>query len=552
MDFVYLKKLKRALWISLLNEEKYSEAIHCYNEYIKTLINNFDNEDIEIEKELFQKKIIEHADNLMKKNLNSKALILYDAAFNNIKDDINLVNKYIYCLECIEEFDLALILVKYAQENLSCNIETYKLTFKLYEKLENYSEAIKYLEKYINEKSSPEAEDYNILGFFYDKYYTNISQNKQDMIKSLEAFSKASDLAPYSKLYAKNTAVIASYANQPETAGKYWNRVLSINQMSNIDKFDYSLFCIKQADFYNWNKYYDARFLKEHNAVFFPEIKKERWDGSQDLSDSTLLIHWEQGFGDTFLMWGYMPRLIKLAKHIIFIAQGELYDLIKDNEYGIEVISRDEVYISLSKNKINELDFDYYIPAMSIPGALKLDRTNISVIGGYIKPKPELVEDYRRKYFNNTDFKIGISYKGAATGDVTRNLNISEFLPLDDLKNIRIYNLTKNITDEELKIFKQNKVVNISKYANNFSDTAAIMANCDLIITSDNCILNLAGALGNKTYALFNWSYAFRYFDLSGENIVWFKNVKPFICDDINNWQSVIKPVIDNIKMITS
>ena len=63
-------------------------------------------------------------------------------------------------------------------------------------------------------------------------------------------------------------------------------------------------------------------FKKEHNATRFPKITKPEWNGIKDISKSTLLVYYEQGFGDTFLMWGYMTRLTQLCKTCNFCSSG--------------------------------------------------------------------------------------------------------------------------------------------------------------------------------------------------------------------------------------
>ena len=95
----------------------------------------------------------------------------------------------------------------------------------------------------------------------------------------------------------------------------------------------------------------------------------------------------------------------------------------------------------------------------------------------------------------------------------------------------------------------KNKYINIANSFNSFEDTAAAIMNCDIIISSDNCILNLAGALNKKTYGLFNWCYEFRWFDLSGEDVSWYKSVKPFINEKMNDWSPTIKKVINTINV---
>ena len=70
----------------------------------------------------------------------------------------------------------------------------------------------------------------------------------------------------------------------------------------------------------------------------------------------------------------------------------------------------------------------------------------------------------------------------------------------------------------------------------------------DLVITTDNVILNLAGALGVKTFGLFNRFTEYRWFNLKGDDVVWYKSVKPYQAEYMDVWENVISKVISDIK----
>ncbi len=551
MNSFTLLKLDRAIWVALLEKEQLLEAIKYYDLYRRALI-DFDDSTYALDKKieldfsisLFQSKILKLADKYLAAKEYDKAVMAYSVAFKNNITNVKCISNYLICLDELKQYDLKLDVLKHLQDISTNNIEIKKLLAQTYEQQKMYSEAINLMEKYIEETGQDVLpEDYNILGCFYNEYYSDVTNKKIDAQKGYIAFTKASDMEPTVKLYAKNATIMAGKINEFEGGKKYWKRVFKTNQLSNDDKFDYAAFCLKTANFSGWHEYFDARFDKENNSTYFPEIKKPKWTGVEDLSESTLLIYCEQGFGDTFLMWGYIPRLLPITKHIIFVSQNEAYDLLKNNDWGVEVYSRDTV-------DLDKLDFDYYIPTMSIPCVLKLDRSNISVGEGYIKTNPEIVEEFRKQYFDNDKFKIGLSFSGSKTGTHSRDVAIPEFLPFDELENVQLYNLTKDVPDYKFEIFKKNKVINVVKHAYNFADTAAAIENCDIVVTADNCILNLSAAIGKKTFGLFNWASNFRWFDLTGDNIIWYTAVKPYVCNDINNWNSAIIRAIDDIKAI--
>ena len=547
-------KLNRAIWIALIVQKRFLEAAHYYNIYMDYLENfKTDNSDIDASrkleinyaKEMYISKLNEAAVNLYNEGDFSNAVICYTELYRVNPNDLDIIENYVNCLDKIGQHDLQLTLLSHAETVLDDNPNVYKLIAEAYDKIGNNQKSTHYYEKYLKnkEKNSITADEYNVLGCYYNKLYSDDTHKLKDLRTSLKYFEIASDMDTSCRIFAKNATIMAGKGMDNDSCYKHWQRVLKTNQMTNDDKYDYAAFCLKTERFDEWHKYFDSRFKKENNATYLPKINKLKWDGVKNISNSTLLVHYEQGFGDTILMWGYFPRLVKLAKHVIYIVQDELYPLLKDNDIGVEVISKRNADLS-------KLNYNCYLPSMSIPIVLKLVRENISVGEGFIKPDKALAEDYKKEFFNNKKLKIGLSFAGSNSGNKTRDISINNFLPLDKIKDIELYSLTKDITDEQLNCFENNKVENLGKTFRNFADTAAAMANCDLIISTDNVLMNLAGAIGKKTFGLFNYTNEFRYFDLTGDNIVWLTSVKPFVCDDIDHWEFVMDKVVTEINEI--
>ena len=409
------------------------------------------------------------------------------------------------------------------------NLLVYKIIAIIYNQLEDYENASKYMYKYILRGSSAQlkAEDHNLLGYFYERLYTTKTRNLKDLKKALNCFILSCQKEPTNKEYLKNVTITVSKANMQGVAGRYWKKLFKLGGLTFDDRFDYAAYCLKTGDFEGWEKYYEYRFDKETNPTVIPKIDKPRWDGSQDISDKTLLVCYEQGFGDTILMAGYLPRLTKIAKKVIYVVQDSLTSLIRNSFKDVNVISATDF-------KTRYLDYDYYIPSMSIPMVLKLNRNNISVGKGYLKP----TKTFKDELFNTDKIKIGLSLAGNKGGDTTRDIPIEAILPLTKLKNVQLYLLNKDIEIDNPKI------INLGKTFNTFDDTAGAMLNCDLVISADNVLMNLAGALGVKTFGLFNYHNQFRYFDLTGDDIVWYTSVKPFVCDDVDNWKGLIDRII--------
>ena len=548
-----LFKLDRAFWIALLEEGKLADALINFEHYrdklscIKDNENDNNDEDyskyeqeIETSERILVEKLSQSASKYIDKKNFSNALMCYKYIFEKFPKDIENIKNYIICLEKLEQFDLQLELAKYLI-NLSKNGENYKILSNAYEKNQDYYKAIDYYNDAlkIENKTVLTSADYNIIGCHYFNSYIKKGQKPDDAANALKYFQEALKGNASSKVYLKNAIVAAMKAKDYTSEKKYWEKYIRSGFASKDDEFTYCASCMRNGDIKEWAKYYGSRFFKTEPTIY-PKFDKPEWSGKEDLSNSTLLVYYEQGYGDNFLAFGYMPRLVKIAKHVIYFIQNNAYELVKNNEFGVKVFCQ-------KTTDIRKLKFDYHIPCLSIPIALNLDKENISVGGGYIKANPKLVDKFKLKYFDNNKFKIGIAFEGLPNNK-KRDIPFENLLVLDELENVELYCLTKDINDKKLRAFKNHQIINVGKDFNNFSDTAAAIENIDILLSSDNCVLNLAGAMGKKTIGVFNYHYEYRWYDLSGKDSGWYKSVYPIVNNEYNDWSLSLEKAVELIK----
>ena len=540
-------QLNRAVWVALLEQKKIVEAIEKFEIYIQDLKQKATDKDFadKIKEEIAYSNslVVTKLSALSKEYFDNKdfcnALICHKEILGIDAENIENIKNYIKCLEELKQFDIVIELYKYLLK-IDDNYENYKSLSDTYSKNKKHKEALKTYYQYLKLKDITDLNDgqNNSLGCLYFNYYNEESKKQKTIERSLRYFIKAVRQNSNNKVYLRNVISAATRAKRDDIAKKYWDKYFSLGYTNIEDEFAYSAFCISTGDFENWGKYYNRRFQRE-NPGLYPKTDKPEWTGNEDLSDKTLLVHFEQGFGDTILTFGYVPRLVKMAKRVIFVVQDLLYPLLCMNKYGVQIIRQSDA-LDLSK-----FHFDYFIPSMTLISALKLDKTNISVGEGYINPNNELVEKFKKKYFNTDKLKVGIAF--ASKGMKERDIPLEQLVKIDELKDVEFYCLSKDITDKQLSVFKNNKVVNIAKKCNDFADTAAAIANTDIVVSTDNCILNLAGAIGKETLGLFNYHFEFRWYDLTKEDVGYYTSVKPIINKEFDDWSESVNKVISYI-----
>ena len=230
----------------------------------------------------------------------------------------------------------------------------------------------------------------------------------------------------------------------------------------------------------------------------------------------------------------FVPFLKNLAKKIIFVVQEELFDLISKSEIfkGVEIIT----------NETN-IDYDFNIALLDVPNVLNIDSNNLPFTSKYIDVNEDSVKNYKNKFLGNDNiFRIGISCKGENSANYSeRDIVISEIFNLfKDISGIKLYNLQKDAD-------KFDNITQLGKTFENFTDSACAVENMDLIISTDNVILNLAGALGIKTIGLFNKETNYRWFKTSGDNIGWYESVYPLQNKKQNDWNDVLSKLSETV-----
>ena len=198
----------------------------------------------------------------------------------------------------------------------------------------DYKSAIEYYEKFLDTDSS-RVPVLTITADLYSKYNGSESLNRQ-----IELYEQAYSIQPQNRLVLHGLAFGYEKLGFRDKAKKYYEELLANNPTDN-DYYNYGGFLISCGDFENGHKYFKRRFNIEDINLKYPADKTKKWDLESDISDKILLVHYEQGFGDTIMYSRFVPELTKYAKKVIFKVQNELFGLISHSEIfrNIEVIN---------------------------------------------------------------------------------------------------------------------------------------------------------------------------------------------------------------------
>lgn len=539
MDIDLLTKFNRGLCLSLI-DTNVIEAIRMYREYSSYLHNN-DGEEA-CKKELlavraaFLKKLIDFVELEENKTKTGDLIACYQELIVAFPKNEDLYVKCAKCFKKLEQYDIEVELLEKAFKIKPFGLENLKTLYDAYRNNEQLEKAKETAEKII-EKEPDNSDNYYRLGEISDKIY-NKYEKEEDIKNAILNLEIAKKMNPNKKLYYKALTILYTKTGDFQKVKEAWDNCFKFkSQITNTDFVDYGMFLIRTGDFKNGFEFYEKRFITETKAVQYPKINKPLYDGKKDISGKTLLVQSEQGFGDVFLFSRFFYELKNRNIKIIARVPNTTLEIVKRSFPFVQAVSNEK--------KLEDIDFDYHIPLMSLPLALNLNKANIPNKGKYLFADENKTKEFKNKLFNNNKFKIGINYKGSLRGLNTRNVPLEELLPLTKINNVQVYSLQFDEPDET---FKDTNIINLAPYIKTFDDTASLTDNMDLMITADNSTMNLSGALGKKTFCLFNMIPEFRWFDLKGNDVKWYSFVKPYQCKKQSEWKPVIEKMVEDIK----
>ena len=261
------------------------------------------------------------------------------------------------------------------------------------------------------------------------------------------------------------------------------------------------------------------------------------WMGEPDLSGKTILVHWEQGLGDTIQFCRYVKLLEQAGAHVMFAPQKALRALMRSLGESIEIVDADD----------ESLAFDFHCPLMSLPLAFGTTVHSIPAGVPYLFADPQRVERWASR-LSGTEFKIGVAWLGSAAGArVGRSAPLAQFRRLAETPGVRLISLQKAEAGgppaelaEGVRVEFLGDDFDAGEDA--FIDSAAVMKVLDLVITVDTAAAHLAGALGVPTWVALK-SVPHWFWLLERSDSPWYPTMRLFRQKTAGDWQGVFAEI---------
>jgi len=283
---------------------------------------------------------------------------------------------------------------------------------------------------------------------------------------------------------------------------------------------------------------YEWRWQAPHMHSVQYDYQQPLWLGKEPLLGKTILLHFEQGFGDTIQFCRYAKLVAAQGATVLLLVPTALKSLLVGLEGVSQVLAENEPLPA----------FDYHCPLMSLPLAFSTRINTIPAAGAYLGCDQDHISKWQGKLGNHTRPRIGLVW----TGNQTHQNDLNRSIPLTDLSAIMSDQVQWVSLQKEIRPADQTP---ISKHIalfgadlENFTDTAGLIANMDLVISVDTAVAHLAGAMGKPVWVLLPFNPDWRWM-LERGDCPWYPSARLFRQTRIGDWNSVLSLVATELKI---
>lgn len=352
---------------------------------------------------------------------------------------------------------------------------------------------------------------------------------------ALDCYEEALKRRPDHAESYSNRAIALHYSGNLAGAEDAYREALRLKPDRADAQFGLGAVLLTQGKWeHGWQQYEWRRRMSESGPL--RQFAQPLWDGSVQ-TDKTLFVFAEQGLGDTLQFVRFLGLARSRVGKIVIEVQPGLRRLLKDAVGDAQVIGQGETLPA----------FDVYAPLMSLPGLLGVTEATLPVQRNYIVPEPELLKSWADRLKGKPGLRIGLNWQGnpKAVVDKGRSIPLEILGPLLTTPDTRFICLQKNAGLEQIKALPAELQERIEMLGDDFDagkdafvDTAAVMANCDLIITTDTAMAHLAGAVGRPVWVLLKFMPDWRWM-LGREDTPWYPSARLFRQSAEGDWPGV-------------
>lgn len=277
--------------------------------------------------------------------------------------------------------------------------------------------------------------------------------------------------------------------------------------------------------------HFEYRTKKPGNA----SLREPQWDGTA--TERTLLIHAEQGLGDTLQFCRFVPQAARLAPNLIFAGPKSLQTVMASLRGAPPLLVGKPVP-----------PYDLHCPLMSLPGLLRLTSDQFADAVPYLHADPKRIETWRERLAHMPQPRVGLVWNGNPNypADRRRSVGFENILPLLALAGLSFVSLQMGEAGAPAGAAN---LFDAAPFLADFADTAAALAALDLVVSVDTAVAHLAGALGRPVWLLNRADTDWRWL-LDRNDSPWYPSLRQFRQPTPGDWPSAVAAVATALRCL--
>jgi tetratricopeptide (TPR) repeat protein len=295
-------------------------------------------------------------------------------------------------------------------------------------------------------------------------------------------------------------------------------------------------------------KEYEWRWKTRHMAGSTRSLPAPQWNG-EPIGDRVILLHAEQGLGDTLQFCRYVP-LIACGARTVLEVQAPLVRLLCRLPGITQIVAQGERLPS----------FDLHCPLMSLPRAVGTTLDSIPAVTPYLAADRALAAAWRERLAGLDGLRVGLvwaggprlEWPGLAAVDRRRSIALDTMAPFAQVGGVSFVSLQKGAP--AVQAVNPPRGMALHDFAadlHDFADTGALIDGLDLVISVDTAVAHLAGALGKPVWLLNRFDTCWRWL-LNRDDSPWYPTLRQFRQRAIGDWDGVIYAVRDALRCLAA
>ena len=368
-------------------------------------------------------------------------------------------------------------------------------------------------------------------------YLSNLGNALKDMDRLDEALAAHRCALA---VHAESCQYRYNYALALRDAGDHEQALVELDRCARMEpdnapiQFDRGLVLLYLGRLKEGWKGYEWRFRT--GEIPAPLFDGPFWRG-EDIPGKCLLVFSEQGYGDAIWVSRFFPRLKAKGIAVYFECRDRLRRLFSTID-GID---------QLVDSGKAQSGFDYVLAMMSLPAVFETDFDTIPPPTRFFVPDETRSKVRPLFEFAKERFKVGILWSGSVSNQANakRSVKLERFLDLATVPGVQLYSLYKGALQRQLTECGGNTVIiDACSGDQDFLDTAAVIEQLDLVISTDSATVHLAASLGCPTWNLLPFSPHWYWLHWTvGESTPWYADMRLFRQPAVGDWDSVFAAV---------